>query len=128
MEPMQSMSESELEIMQIIWKQGGRILLSPLMEVLEQGGRSWKPNTVLTFLTRLVEKDMLRVEKQGRLNEYIALTSEDQYLEGLTRSFLGKVYGGDARGLVASLLKQDYLTSRDMEEIKAFWDKESEVE
>lgn len=51
---------------------------------------------------------------------------ESQYLEGLTRSFLGRVYGGDARGLVASLLKQDYLTSKDMDELKAFWEKESE--
>lgn len=126
MEPIQNMSESELEIMQIIWKQNGRIFLSPLMEELERGGKSWKPNTVLTFLTRLAEKGLLRVEKQGRLNEYIAQVGESQYLEGLTRSFLGRVYGGDARGLVASLLKQDYLTSKDMDELKAFWEKESE--
>ena len=73
MEELQSISESELAIMQVIWQGGGKILLAPLMEALERQGRSWKPNTVLTFLSRLAEKGLLAVEKQGRLNEYVAL-------------------------------------------------------
>lgn len=117
----QGISDSELEIMKVIWEKGGRILFSPLMLLLEKDGRTWKPNTVLTFLSRLAEKGLIGVEKQGRLNEYIALCTEEEYMEALTRSFLGKVYGGDAKGLVASLLKQDCLSKNDIDELTEFW-------
>ena len=116
-----NISDSEKEIMQVIWENNGEIFLSPLMAALEKQGKSWKANTVLTFLARLVEKGMLRVEKQGRLNQYIALCSQQQYLESLTRSFMNKVYGGDAKSLVASLLRQDCLSEDDFEELQSFW-------
>ena len=83
--------------------------------------KSFKTNTVLTFLSRLVEKDMLIVEKRGRLNEYIALISESEYMNAQTKAFLDKVYHGNAKNLVSSLLKQDCLTSDDFEELSKFW-------
>lgn len=121
MDERQPISEAEMEILQMIWQNDGPVLLAPLMEALEARGKSWKPNTVLTFLARLVEKGMLTVEKQGRLNAYHAQVSESEYMESMTRSFVGKVYGGDAKGLVASLLRQDCLSAADMAELQAFW-------
>lgn len=119
----QTATESELDILRIIWQSGGRTRLAPLLETLAEKGRNWKPNTVLTFLSRLCDKGMLAVEKQGRINEYVALLSEKEYTESLTRSFLGEVYGGDAKGLVAALLRQDQLTKKDMEELQDFWNR-----
>lgn len=118
----QPVSESELEIMQVLWKHDGRMMLSPMMETLETQGKKWKTNTVLTFLSRLSEKGMIRTEKEGRLNHYVALCTEEDYLDGLTLSFVNDVYGGDAKGLVAALLKQDSLSSQDMEELRTFWE------
>lgn len=121
MKAVQQISDSEKEIMQIIWHHKGRILFAPLCTALEAQKRLWKANTVLTFLTRLADKGFIRIEKKGRLNEYIALSTEDEYLESLTLSFVDTVFGGDAKSLVASLLSQDRLTQEDMEELKAFW-------
>lgn len=107
--------------MQAIWSEGGSVYFAALMERLNGIGRSWKPNTVLTFLTRLVEKGFLSANKSGRINQYVSLCTEDQYMESLTHSFLKDVYGGDAKGLVAALLRQDCLSEDDMAELQAFW-------
>ena len=92
------------------------------MGALEEQGREWKSNTVLTFLSRLVEKEMLAVEKHGRLNVYVALVREEEYADEQTRSFLERVYGGNAGRLVSSLLKQDCLTAEELEQLRAFWE------
>lgn len=124
----QQMSDAEMEIMRLIWNNDGQILFGPLMSELDKKGRSWKANTVLTFLTRMTEKGMLCVEKRGRLNIYYAQLSENEYLEGLTQSFVSKVYGGDAKSLVAALLRRECLKKQDIDEIQAFWEEAKEHE
>lgn len=117
------LSDSELELMRVVWSRGGRARFAQVMEALVGQGKDWKANTVLTFLSRLVEKEMLAVEKNGRLNVYVALLREEDYADQQTRSFLDRVYGGNAGRLVSSLLKQDCLTAEDLDELKAFWEK-----
>ncbi|WP_310603879.1 BlaI/MecI/CopY family transcriptional regulator [Anaerosporobacter sp.] len=116
-----SLSDAELLIMRIIWNNGGELLFADLMKELNEMEKSWKVNTVLTFLSRLIEKEVLKVEKQGRLNRYIALRTESEYTESLTQSFLGKFFDGNAKNLVASLLQQNSLTSEDIAELQEFW-------
>ena len=123
MEKRQPISDSELELMRILWARGGRARFAEVMEALSAREKEWKANTVLTFLSRLVEKEMLAVEKHGRLNVYVALLREEDYADSQTRTFLDRVYGGNAGRLVSSLLKQDCLTADDLEELKAFWEK-----
>ncbi len=117
----QQISDSELEIMRVVW-QNGSALFAQIMAALSEKEMNWKPNTVLTFLARLNEKGFLKIVKHGRLNEYVALISEQQYLAGQTQTFIHKVYGGNAKGLVASLLKLDYISSNDIDELKQFWE------
>ena len=116
-------SRSESEIMSIIWQSGGKITVGPLLEKLAVIGRSWKSNTVVTFLARLAEKGLLTVEKSGRFNTYIAVFTEADFRERQTRSFLEKMYDGNAKELVASLLRQECLSPADIEELTVFWKK-----
>jgi BlaI family penicillinase repressor len=125
---MHNISDSEEEIMQIIWENGGQIHFATLMEKLENIGKKWKPNTALTFLARLVEKGMLSVQKQGRINLYLALCTKEEYAESLTQLFLNKVYGGDAKGLVAALVSQAHLSREDVASLQDFWEKEGKHE
>ena len=55
----QQISESELLLMKIIWKNGGAALYSLIMEELEKDKNEWKNNTVLTLLSRLGEQQVL---------------------------------------------------------------------
>ena len=120
---MQQISESELVLMKIIWKNGGIALYSYIMEELEKDGNEWKKNTVLTLLSRLVEKNFLKTGKIGRRNEYRAVVAEQEYQTNQTRNFLDKVYEGNVGGLVSTLLQQDILSEADLKEIEAFWER-----
>ena len=53
-------SESELILMRIIWKSGGAALYSLIMDELDKDKNEWKNNTVLTLLSRLIEKGYLK--------------------------------------------------------------------
>ena len=53
-------SDSELALMKIIWAEGGKALYAAIMERLTASGRSWQKNTVITLLSRLVEKGLLK--------------------------------------------------------------------
>jgi len=122
----QQISESELVLMKIIWKNGGAALYSLIMEELKKDKNEWKNNTVLTLLSRLGEKKFLKVNKIGRRNEYMATVTETEYQTMQTHSFLDKVYGGNVKNLVSTLLQQDILSADELKEIETFWRKENE--
>ncbi len=117
-------SDSELELMKIVWAGGGTARYAGIMEELAAAGKGWQKNTVITLLSRLVEKGLLRTSKIGRRNEYTALVTEAEYQTAQTRLLLNKLYQGDARGLVLTLLRQDLFSAGDYEELREFWEKE----
>ena len=117
-------SDSELELMKIVWAAGGTALYAQIMESLAAAGRTWQKNTVITLLSRLVEKGFLRVRKLGRRNEYTATVSEADYQTAQTQVLVNKLDAGSAKGLVAALIRQEAIAPGDYEERKRFWEKE----
>ena len=120
----QQISDSELELMRIVWARGGTALYAHIMEDLEKAGRTWQKNTVITLLSRLVEKGLLKTSKIGRRNEYTAIVSESDYQAAQTQTLLNKLYEGNAKGLVATLIQREMLSAKDYEELRKFWEKE----
>ncbi|MBD5149354.1 MAG: BlaI/MecI/CopY family transcriptional regulator [Oscillibacter sp.] len=118
----QQVSDSELELMKIVWAGGGTARYAQIMEELEKAGKTWQKNTVITLLSRLVDKGLLRTSKIGRRNEYAALVSQGEYQAQQARTLVGKLYAGDARGLVATLIQGEMLSAEDYEELKRFWE------
>ena len=120
----QSASDSELALMQIIWSAGGRARYAQIMAELAQSGRPWQKKTVITLLSRLVEKGLLSVNKLGRRNEYTAVVSEADYQASQAQALVNKLYAGSAKGLIATLIQQDLLFPEDYAELKRFWEDE----
>lgn len=120
----QQVSNSELELMKIVWANGGRALYAHIMEELSKAGFTWQKNTVITLLSRLVEKGLLKTNKIGRRNEYTAVISEQDYRAAQTQMLLNKFYEGSARGLVSTLIEREMLSVEDYEELKQFWEEE----
>lgn len=118
---LQQISESELTLMKIIWRNGGAALFSCITDELEQENCLWKNNTALTLLSRLIEKKYLKIRKIGRRNEYIALITEQEYQTAQTHSFLNRVYGGNVKNLVSTLLHQDILSADELAEVERYW-------
>lgn len=118
----QQVSDSELLLMKIVWSAGGTAKYASIMEALERSGNTWQKNTVITLLSRLVDKGMLKTSKIGRRNEYIALVTEADYQSAQARTLVSKLYAGSAKGLVATLIQGDMLSEEDYRELKRFWE------
>lgn len=119
----QQVSDSELELMKIIWANGGKALYAQISDGLINNGYKWQKNTIITLLSRLVDKGLLKTNKIGRRNEYFAVVSEQDYQATQTQNFLEKLYEGDAKGLVSTLIQRDMLSEQDYEDLRRYWER-----
>lgn len=120
----QQVSDSELELMKIVWANNGSALYAQIMDELSKMGCTWQKNTVITLLSRLVEKGLLKTNKIGRRNEYTAVVSETDYQAAQTQTLLNKLYEGNAKGLVSTLIQREMLSAKDYEDLRQFWEGE----
>ena len=120
---MQQISNCELELMKIIWGSKGKALYADLVKALEEKGTPWTKNTIITLCSRLVDKGFLKTNKIGRRNEYTSVISEAEYQATQTQDFLEKIYEGDAKGRVATLLQKDLLSCEEYEDLKRHWER-----
>lgn len=102
MRDIKRLPESELEIMQIIWKQDPPVTRADIEDALSEI-HPLAPTTILTLLTRLCEKGFLLQSKDGRTNLYEPLISEKEYLAVESRSFLDRLFGGSIAGFATAL-------------------------
>ena len=123
---MELMSDSEKEIMRLIWDHGGMMTISELLDQIEQTDHDWKRTTVRTFISRLIDKGMLISQKEGRGALYVARISEEEYLKTQSVQFVNQVFGGNVSTLLTSLFGQQCLESKDIEELEKFWEQGKE--
>ena len=116
--PEKKLSDAELDVMLAVWQNRPPVLRSDMEEQLKS--HNWADTTVLTLLSKLVEKGYLSLERQGRRNLYTPLVSERDYRRWANRSFLGKMYQSSLRRMVASLVESSDLTDRDLQELEEF--------
>jgi len=95
--------DSELELMQIIWKMEYPVSRPDIEKNLPKN-HQLAATTILTLLTRLCEKGFLKVEKQGKTNLYTPLIAEKDYLAGESRNILNRLYGGSLKAFAMSLV------------------------
>lgn len=119
----QQVSDSELELLKIVWANGGTALYAHIQEKLTETGRTWQKNTIITLLSRLVDKGLLKTSKIGRRNEYTAIVPEADYQAAQAQALLNKLYAGSAKNLVSTLIQKDMLSAADYEELKQYWEK-----
>lgn len=110
-------SEAEMEIMKIIWGKNEQITTAEILEKLPKEN-SWKTTTVMTLISRLVEKGILSVEKIGKLNHYAAKVAEEEYKAIQTDDFLEDMHKGSVKNFMATLFNHKKLSSKDISELK----------
>jgi predicted transcriptional regulator len=81
--------------------------------------REWSGNTVKTLLGRLLAKQAIAHEEDGRRYLYRPLVERDAYLTGESKRLIDRLFGGKLTPLVAHLAEQDELTADDVAEIEA---------
>ena len=106
-------SDAEWQVMKIIWMQGEQTS-TDLIKVLEKRF-SWSKSTIQTLLARLVEKECLTREKQGKSFIYSALLTQEDSKKLLVQDIKDKVCSRMMKQLLADLIKECDFTLADLE-------------
>jgi BlaI family transcriptional regulator, penicillinase repressor len=116
-------SDAEWIVMNLIWSS------SPIeaAEIIDRiaADNGWSPATVKTMLHRLVRKGALATEQNGKKYVYTPAVRRDACVRQASRSFLERVFGGDATPALIHFVKTAKLTENDVEEIRALLDKKT---
>ncbi|TCP34921.1 BlaI/MecI/CopY family transcriptional regulator [Sphingomonas sp. BK235] len=110
-------SDAEHAVMEVLWDE------SPLtaQDVAERvdPARGWSAATVKTLLGRLLTKEAVRHEVDGRRYLYSPAVRREDYVAGESRRLIDRLFGGRLTPLVAHLAERDALTEQDITEIEA---------
>ncbi|MCL2572229.1 MAG: BlaI/MecI/CopY family transcriptional regulator [Defluviitaleaceae bacterium] len=115
-------SDAEYQVMKVIWSAGSPISTNEVVERLEMT-TAWKPKTIHTLLSRLVKKNALQYEKDGRVFVYTPLVEESEILAIENDTFLNRFYDGAFNSMVVNLLERDKLSDDDVAELRRILDK-----
>lgn len=120
MKSFQTLSDSEMEIMQMIWKSATPVTSSQLPETFAE--KSWKIQTMSTFLIRLVDKGVLTVTKEGKSNVYSPAVDEEGYHALEARQVVDSLYHGSLRNFLAAFRGGQPLSQQEAEDLRAWFD------
>jgi len=120
-QPIKRLPDAELEIMLIVWQADDKVSSSYILERLE-GKRQWALSTLMTVLSRLVDKGFLHCEKVGRSNSYSPIISADEYKESEGKSTLKKLFGNSIQDMVMSLYNGKAIDKDDLVELREMLD------
>ena len=112
-------SESEKLVMEVLWQESPLSSLEVVERLHDQG---WNEKTVKTFLNRLVKKDVLSYQKDGRRYLYSPLVKRDTFLKQESNGFLEKVFKGDMKELLATFVNNKQLSASELEYLRGLLD------
>lgn len=122
---MLKLSDSEIHIMQIIWKYGKTTSFDILEEIKNDDAIS--ENTIRTLLGRMVKKGAIRIsEKKGKTYIYESCIGKEEFLRKEGNSFLENIYQGAMNSMLLNFVKENKLTKKDVEELLKKIEDESE--
>jgi len=110
-------SDTEWELMRIVWAHRP-CTSAEIIATLKRQDPTWHPNTVKTLLNRLVKKQALGFQPEGRTYLYVPLVSEKDCVQAASDSFLERVFGGSLRPLLLHFAERKKLSSADLAELK----------
>jgi predicted transcriptional regulator len=110
-------SEAEHTVMEALWERSPLTALEICKEVCSR--RDWSLATVKTLLSRLVAKNAVATEPDGRRFLYTPLLEKSDYAGAESRRLVDRLFGGRAAPLFAQLAEAEALTEADLNEMEA---------
>jgi predicted transcriptional regulator len=115
-------TESELEILEILW-QTGSATVRQVNEELEYKGKNVGYTTTLKMMQIMTEKGLLSREMKGRTHIYSALIQAAATRNALIDRMANTAFGGSAMKMVLQALGNNKATPEELREIRDLIDK-----
>ena len=114
-----TVSDAELEILEILWSAGRAVNANEISSMLNQSN-NWERTTVLTFINRLLKNGVISQEKR-EVYYYMPCIKRDDYVNEETKNFLEKFFKGSSKNLAAALVNSEALTKEDIQELRDYF-------
>ncbi|MFZ5639517.1 MAG: BlaI/MecI/CopY family transcriptional regulator [Bacillota bacterium] len=111
-----SLGPLEADIMQVIWK----IQKATVQDVYDElsQDRTIAYNTVMTVMTRLAQKGVLKRQKDGRAYVYFPKTTKNEVGKGMLQYVIDKIFGGSRAPVISQLLDETELSEEELNVLK----------
>ncbi len=121
---MNHLTDCEQQVMKCIWRADRDLTMMEIVERVNKAfNKTWKPQTISTFLSRLVKKDFLNMYRQGRLFYYQSLIPENTYSQYVMNENVEFWFDGDASKFVEAIREERGLSKEEIASIKKILEK-----
>lgn len=115
-----TLSDTEFEIMCHFWETEDEKGFSELMNYFQnEQGKIWKKQTLNTFLTRLIQKNLLQFRKVGNKKFYSVNMTKKEYEKFCAQEILNGNYDGKLTKFLAALMGEAKIAELDEETLIA---------
>lgn len=116
-------TESELDILQVLWADGPSTVRSVNERLNAVVVKEIGYTTTLKLMQLMVEKGLLRRDTSSRTHVYASAVEEQSVKRNLLQQFVRKTFRGSAADLVMEALGQHAATDDELAEIKELIEK-----
>lgn len=111
-----TLTDGEHRIMEVLWRRGAATVAEVAEELEGKNGSAY--TTILTMMRIMREKGYLSCRKEGRAHVYTPKVNRDTAARKAVRQLLSKFFAGSPGELVLSFLRNEELSSKELDELK----------
>lgn len=116
-----TISDAEWQVMNVVW-QDQPVEAQQVVDQLAVAN-GWSAATIKTMLHRLVKKQALAFEQDGKKYQYRASVRRSDCVRRESRSFLERVFGGATAPALMQFVKMSKLTDDEVAELRRLLDR-----
>lgn len=123
MDRSKKLSETEYEIMEVLWNSETPLSAAQLSSYFaEHYNKEWKASTLATFLSRLTQKGVISSEREGRVPYYHPIKSQEEYERDGAQGILDTLYDGSIKNFFAALYGGTQMSEADRDSLREWLD------
>ena len=110
-------SEAELEVLKILWKEDN-LTSAQIVDELSKT-TEWKNKTILTLINRLLKKKaIVATKKDNKAYIYSSNINEEEYKQSQSVNFINKLFNGSVSLMMTNFVKSNNISKEDIDELK----------
>ena len=114
------LTTAEMLVMRAIWLADHDLVLSEVVKDCNEAyDKDWKPQTVSTYLSHLVQKNFLRMDRNGKIYSYHPLVSWKEYMHYDVTNFV-EFWGLSPAEMMKNYLQIRGSTKEERDELRAY--------
>lgn len=120
-----NLSETELEIMQLIWHTNKLLTFREILDYFNDvKKKNWIKQTLRTQMVRLANKGLLNCEKENGRIIYVPAKTENEYMQFWSHGFIDLLFNGSIKNFMLALSGGGELDEETANELRALLEKQ----